>query len=191
MVDEEGNQLGILKTSEAIQATEEKGLDLVEVAPMAKPPVCRIMDYGKFQYQKSKKANLAKKKQQIILVKEVKLRPNTEEHDFLFKLHHAERFLNDGNKAKISVMFRGREMMHTERGKKMLVQMAEKLSEISTIEQIPKLEGRNMTMILIPKPVAVASKKKTEDLKGSVDDAKNQDPQRGGEAVQEDGDRKD
>lgn len=165
MVDEEGNQLGILPVREALRITDEKGLDLVEVAPMAKPPVCRIMDYGKFQYQKSKKANLAKKKQQIILLKEVKLRPNTEEHDFNFKLNHAERFLADGNKAKITMMFRGREMMHTERGKKMLVEFSEKLSEISTVEQMPKLEGRNMIMILAPNPGASASRKKTEESK--------------------------
>lgn len=165
MVDEEGNQLGILPVREALRITDEKGLDLVEVAPMAKPPVCRIMDYGKFQYQKSKKANLAKKKQQIILLKEVKLRPNTEEHDFNFKLNHAERFLADGNKAKITMMFRGREMMHTERGKKMLVEFSEKLSEISTVEQMPKLEGRNMIMILAPNPGASAPRKKTEESK--------------------------
>ena len=165
MVDEEGNQLGILPVREALRVTDEKGLDLVEVAPMAKPPVCRIMDYGKFQYQKSKKANLAKKKQQVILLKEVKLRPNTEEHDFNFKLNHAERFLKDGNKAKITMMFRGREMMHTERGKKMLVEFSAKLSEISTVEQMPKLEGRNMIMILAPNPGASASRKKTEESK--------------------------
>jgi translation initiation factor IF-3 len=119
------------------------------------------MDYGKFQYEKSKKANLAKKKQQVILLKEVKLRPNTEEHDFQFKLAHAERFLKDGNKAKISVMFRGREMAHTDRGRKMLEEFAQRLSEISTVEQMPRLEGRNMIMILIPIASASGSKKKT------------------------------
>ncbi len=160
VVDEDGTQLGILSTQEALRITEDKGLDLVEVAPMAKPPVCRIMDYGKFQYQKSKKANLARKKQQIIHVKEVKLRPNTEEHDFAFKLQHAERFLKDGNKAKITVRFRGREMMYADRSKEMLVDFANRLSEISVIELMPKREGRTVVMILAPKAAAVGSGKK-------------------------------
>lgn len=165
MVDEEGNQLGILATSEALRASEGRGLDLVEVAPTAKPPVCRIMDYGKFQYHKSKKANLARKKQQTILLKEVKLRPNTDEHDLNFKLSHAERFLQEGNKAKISIMFRGREMMHTDRGRKMLEECAERLKETGTVELLPRLEGRNMIMILAPSQTGNASRKKKENPK--------------------------
>ncbi|NOY53115.1 MAG: translation initiation factor IF-3 [Deltaproteobacteria bacterium] len=161
VVDEDGSQLGILATQEALRIAEDQGLDLVEVAATAKPPVCRIMDYGKFQYQKSKKANLARKKQQIIHVKEVKLRPNTEEHDFAFKLQHAERFLKDGNKAKITVRFRGREMMYAERSKQMLMDFAKRLSEISVIELMPKREGRTVVMILAPSgPAAGAGKKK-------------------------------
>jgi translation initiation factor IF-3 len=160
VVDEDGTQLGILATAEALSISEDKGLDLVEVAPMAKPPVCRIMDYGKFQYQKSKKANLAKKKQQIIHVKEVKLRPNTEEHDFAFKLQHAERFLKDGNKAKITVRFRGREMMYADRSREMLEGFAKRLSEISVIELMPKREGRTVVMILAPKPSGSGGGKK-------------------------------
>lgn len=160
VVDEDGSQLGILLTPEAVRIAEDKGMDLVEVAPTAKPPVCRIMDYGKFQYQKSKKANLARKKQQIIHVKEVKLRPNTEEHDFAFKLQHAERFLKDGNKAKITVRFRGREMMYADRSKEMLVDFAKRLSEISVIELMPKREGRTVVMILAPNAATVGAGKK-------------------------------
>ncbi len=163
VVDDDGSQLGVLSISEALRICEEKGLDLVEISPTAKPPVCRIMDYGKFLYQKNKKANIARKKQQVILVKEVKLRPNTEEHDMMFKVGHAERFLKDGNKAKISIMFRGREMMYSERGRKMLSEFAEKLLEICTVEQTPRLEGRNMIMILAPKPGGAASRKKTQN----------------------------
>ncbi len=151
VVDEDGTQLGILPTGDALRVSEDKGLDLVEVAPMAKPPVCRIMDYGKLQFQKSKKASQAKKKQQVIHVKEVKFRPNTDAHDFDFKIHHAERFLKDGNKAKVTLMFRGREVMYAERGRKVLEGIAERLAEISVIEQMPTKEGRNMVMILAPK----------------------------------------
>jgi len=179
VVDEDGSQLGILSTQEALRIAEDKGMDLVEVAPTAKPPVCRIMDYGKFQYQKSKKANLARKKQQIIHVKEVKMRPNTDEHDFVFKLHNAERFLLDGNKAKITVRFRGREMMYADRSKEMLVDFAKRLSEISAIELMPKREGRTVIMILAPKvasagagikqPPAASNKKPTQENPPAAD----------------------
>ena len=150
VVDEDGGQLGVLLIAEALKTSEEKGLDLVEVAPLSKPPVCRIMDYGKFLYQKSKKASLARKKQQTIQVKEVKLRPNTDEHDSDFKVNHAERFLREGNKAKITMVFRGREMMYADRSRKLLEDFASRLSEICTIEQSPRREGRNMVMILAP-----------------------------------------
>lgn len=136
--------------AEALRISEEKGLDLVEVSPTSQPPVCRIMDYGKFLYQKSKKASLAKKKQQTIQVKEVKLRPNTDEHDSDFKLNHAERFLREGNKAKITMVFRGREMMYAERSRRQLEDFASRLAEVGTIEQMPRREGRNMVMILAP-----------------------------------------
>ena len=127
-------------------------LDLVEVAPQAKPPVCRIMDYGKYRYEQSKKAREAKKKQTVIQLKEIKLRPKTDEHDFQFKARHVERFLRSGNKAKVTMMFRGREMVHTELGKRLLVRLADALKEIGQVEQPPKLEGRNMTMVLAPRP---------------------------------------
>jgi translation initiation factor IF-3 len=126
-------------------------LDLVEVAPEARPPVCRIMDYGKFRYEQSKKAREAKKKQTVIELKEIKLRPKTEEHDFQFKARHAERFLKEGNKAKITMMFRGREMVRMDRGKALLERFVEALKDAGVVEQAPKIEGRNMTLILAPK----------------------------------------
>jgi translation initiation factor IF-3 len=126
-------------------------LDLVEVAPEARPPVCRIMDYGKFRYEQSKKAREAKKKQTVIELKEIKLRPKTEEHDFQFKARHAERFLKEGNKAKITMMFRGREMVRMDRGKALLERFVEALKDAGVVEQPPKVEGRNMTLILAPK----------------------------------------
>jgi translation initiation factor IF-3 len=126
-------------------------LDLVEVAPEARPPVCRIMDYGKFRYEQSKKSREAKKKQTVIELKEIKLRPKTEEHDFLFKARHAERFLKEGNKAKITMMFRGREMVRMDRGKALLERFVEAVKDAGVVEQAPKIEGRNMTLILAPK----------------------------------------
>ena len=151
VINPEGEQLGILPIQEALQAARGFGLDLVEVAPDAKPPVCRIMDYGKYRYEQSKKTREAKKKQTIIQVKEIKLRPKTEGHDFQFKAKHAERFLKEGNKTKVTMMFRGREMVHLDRGKVQLDRFAEALKEIAVIEQHPKLEGRNMVMILSPR----------------------------------------
>jgi translation initiation factor IF-3 len=150
----DGTQLGILLTELALQQAYAQNLDLVEVAPEARPPVCRIMDYGKYRYEQAKKAREAKKKQTVIELKEIKLRPKTEEHDFQFKARHAERFLEEGNKAKITMMFRGREMVRTDRGKAVLDRFFEVLKDTAMVEQAPKLEGRNMSMILAPKPSA-------------------------------------
>ena len=147
----EGEQLGILPISEALRIAQERELDLVEVAPEAVPPVCRIMDFGKFKYQQSRRAKDARKKQTIIQVKEVKMGPKTDEHDFQFKARHVRRFLEDGNKAKVTIRFRGREMAHTELGRKLLDRMSQDLSDIATVESFPKLEGRNLVMILTPK----------------------------------------
>jgi len=147
----DGTQLGILPTEEALQKAYALNLDLVEVAPEARPPVCRIMDYGKYRYEQSKKAREAKKKQTVIELKEIKLRPKTEEHDFQFKAKHAERFLKEGNKAKITMMFRGREMIRMDRGKALLTRFVEALKDVAVVEQQPKVEGRNMTLILAPK----------------------------------------
>lgn len=151
VVGADGTQLGIMITSDAQRLAEEEGLDLVEVAPNERPPVCRIMDYGKYKYQKSKRLQQAKKKQKIILVKEIKLRPKTEEHDYRFKTQHVRRFLQDGHKAKVTVVFRGREMAHTELGRRILDRVIEDLEDVATVEQLPKQEGRNMTMVLGPR----------------------------------------
>jgi len=151
VVGQDGSQLGIMVTAEALQLAEEQGFDLVEVAPNEKPPVCRIMDYGKYKYQQSKRLQQAKKKQKVISVKEIKLRPKTEEHDYQFKSVHVRRFLKDGHKAKVTVVFRGREMAHTELGRRMLDRIVEDMGDISTVEQMPRQEGRNMSMVLSPR----------------------------------------
>ena len=152
MINPDGSQAGILPTEQALQIAYSQQLDLVEVAPEARPPVCRIMDYGKFRYEQSKKAREAKKKQTVIEIKEVKLRPKTDEHDFDFKVRHAERFLQEGNKAKITMMFRGREMIRMDRGRVQLEKFVEALKEIAVVEQAPKVEGRNLSLMLTPKP---------------------------------------
>lgn len=136
---------------DALQMALEQNLDLVEVAPTAKPPVCRIMDVGKFKYEQSKRDKEARKKQKITLIKEVKLRPNIEDHDFETKAKNAERFLLDGDKVKATIMFRGREMSHTELGKVLLDRLAERCKNIANVERHAKVEGRNMIMILSPK----------------------------------------
>jgi translation initiation factor IF-3 len=151
VIDQDGEQLGIMTKEDALQRAEEGGLDLVEVAPDAKPPVCRIMDHGKFKYQQSKRLQQAKKRQTIIIIKEIKLRPKTEEHDYQFKTKHVRRFLQDGHKAKVTIMFRGREMAHVELGRRILDRIAVDMEEICTVEQMPKQEGRNMTMVLGPR----------------------------------------
>jgi translation initiation factor IF-3 len=151
VINPDGEQMGILPIQDALEAARSFSLDLVEVAPEAKPPVCRIMDYGKYRYEQSKKSREAKKKQTIIQVKEIKLRPKTEGHDFQFKAKHAERFLKEGNKTKVTMMFRGREMVHLDRGRTQLDRFAEALKDVAVIEQHPRLEGRNMVMILAPK----------------------------------------
>ena len=151
VISPDGTQLGILPIEQALQTAYSQNLDLVEVAPEARPPVCRIMDYGKYRYEQSKKAREARKKQTIIELKEIKLRPKTEEHDFQFKARHAERFLKEGNKAKVTMMFRGREMIRMDRGKALLNRFVEALKDVGVVEQAPKIEGRNMTLILAPK----------------------------------------
>ena len=147
----EGEQLGIMLTRDALRMAEEQHLDLVEVAPKAKPPVCRIMDFGKYRYEQQKREKEAKKKQKIVTIKEVKLRPNIEQHDFDVKLKNALRFLEEGNKVKVTIMFRGRELSHPELGREVLNKVADRLKELVSIERDAKLEGKNMTMILAPK----------------------------------------
>jgi translation initiation factor IF-3 len=152
LIGPDGQQIGVMPTKEALAHATEAHLDLVEVAPQASPPVCRIMDYGKFKYQQSKKQQEARRKSTMIQVKEIKVRPKIEEHDMGFKLKNTRRFLADGDKVKISVIFRGREIAHTDRGFRLLAQIAEALADVGNVEQNPKLEGRNLSMIVSPKP---------------------------------------
>ena len=150
MIDDAGEQLGIISLDVALQTADEKGLDLVEVSPNAAPPVCRIMDYGKFKYQAQKKAAEAKKKTAKVEIKEVKLRPKTEEHDFQFKLKNARRFLEAGNKVKVTIMFRGREVTHPDYGRRQLEKLVEELKDLAQVEMMPRMAGRFMTMVLAP-----------------------------------------
>lgn len=151
VVGADSDQLGIMTLKDALTLAESQHLDLVEVSPNSTPPVCRIMDYGKFKYQQSKKQQEARKKQVQIQLKEIKLRPKTDEHDLQFKIKHARRFIEEGNKAKISVIFRGREITHTELGQRALDRFVEELEDIATIEVRPRMEGRNMYIIVSPK----------------------------------------
>jgi len=151
VIDGEGKQVGILAIRDALRLAEEQGLDLVEVAPGAAPPVCRIMNFGKYKYQQSKRTQEARKHQTVVQVKEVKFRPRTEEHDFQFKLRHVKRFLDEGDKVKVTLLFRGREIAHPEFGREMLSRILEELKDQIVVEQSPRLEGRNMVMILSPK----------------------------------------
>ncbi len=151
VVDHDGSQLGVMPLREALNKAMEKNLDLVNVAPNAKPPVCKIMDFGKYKYEQSKREKESRKNQKLVIVKEVKVRPNIEDHDFQTKLRNAKRFLESGDKVKATVMFRGREITHPELGQKLLVRMAKDLEELANVEREPKVEGRNMVMILTPK----------------------------------------
>jgi len=151
VVGDNGVQLGVLLTQDAINMAQDRNLDLVEVAPNSSPPVCRVMDYSKFKYQQSKRAQEARKKQKIIHVKEVKFRPNTDQHDYDFKLKNALRFLEAGDKVKMLVFFRGREIVHRENGQKLLARVTETLADMAVIEQEAKQEGKTLCMIFAPK----------------------------------------
>ncbi|HJQ66932.1 MAG TPA: translation initiation factor IF-3 [Gemmatimonadales bacterium] len=151
VIADDGAQLGVLSIDEALAAAQERGLDLVEVAPLARPPVVKIMDYGKFKFEQAKAARAAKKKQHVIHLKEVKYRPGIDDHDFDFKTRHAREFLESGNKVKVTMMYRGRQMAHIELGREVLDRVAVELKDIGKIEQEPRLEGRNMSMVLAPK----------------------------------------
>ena len=151
MIDTTGEQIGIVPTREALRMALEKGFDLVEISPTAKPPVCKIMDYGKYKYELNKKAKSAKKKQHVIQMKEMRLRPKIEEHDYQFKLKHIQEFLEKGNKVKVFVEFRGREMAHQELGHKIIQRLEEDLKDLGIIEQKAKMEGRNLSLTFMPK----------------------------------------
>ncbi|MDP5241297.1 translation initiation factor IF-3 [Uliginosibacterium sp. 31-16] len=151
LAGEDGEQLGIVPTLQALAMAEEAGVDLVEIAPQAKPPVCRLMDYGKFKYQEQKRAHEAKLKQKQIQVKEVKLRPGTDENDYQIKMRNMTRFLEEGDKVKVTLRYRGREMAHQEFGIRQLERIKADLGELIVVEQFPKLEGRQLIMVVAPK----------------------------------------
>ncbi|OGG98809.1 MAG: translation initiation factor IF-3 [Candidatus Lambdaproteobacteria bacterium RIFOXYD1_FULL_56_27] len=150
LIDDEGEQLGVVSIEDALRTAETKGMDLVEVAAKSDPPVCRIMDFGKFKYEAAKKQHDAKKKQTVIKVKEIKMRPKTEIHDYQFKLKHALEFLEEGNKVKVTVQFRGREMAYQSMGIDLLLKFATDAQELGAVEQAPRAEGRMAQMILAP-----------------------------------------
>ena len=150
VIAEDGSQLGILPTEDALRRAEEKGLDLVEVQPMSRPPVCKIMDYGKFKYEQKRKASELKKKQTVVEVKEVKFRPKTGQHDFDTKVRHLREFLEEGNKGRVTIMFRGREIVHPEIGQEILRKVADAISDIGQVELPPRMEGKQMFMIVAP-----------------------------------------
>ena len=176
LIDEDGSQLGIKATPEAVRYAEDKNLDLVEVASQADPPVARVMDYGKYRYEQEQKAKLARKHQSQIHVKEIKFRPKIGHHDYETKKGHVVRFLNQRAKVKVTIMFRGRETSHPERGRDLLMRLAEDVKEIGQVESPPLLDGRNMVMLLGP----------TKNAGVTKDDAKAEDTQRGEEALQGD-----
>ena len=151
VIDEEGTQLGVMTPSEAIGIAEQTGLDLVEVAPNGTPPVCRIMDYGKYRYQMKRKAHEARKHQKSVTVKEVKFRPNTDEHDYEFKKNHIIRFLRQGNKVKANIWFRGREIVHKEIGRALIERLMDELDDVGWVENRPKMEGNNLVAIFAPR----------------------------------------
>ncbi|PKM63158.1 MAG: translation initiation factor IF-3 [Firmicutes bacterium HGW-Firmicutes-21] len=163
VVDSEGKQLGVLKIEQAMRIANDASLDLVEIAPEANPPVCKIMDYGKYRFEKEKHEKEIKKKQQIIELKELQLKCRIDTHDFNTKLNHAMRFLTQGNKIKVLVKFYGREMAHTERGIALLERFAEGCGELCSVEKMPLLDGRNMIMILAPKKTNIISKGNDKD----------------------------
>lgn len=151
--------LGVMSVKEAIALAQEEGVDLVEIAPMAEPPVCKIIDYGKYRFEVQKRSKEAKKKQKVVLLKEIKMRPQISIHDYNFKMKHIREFLSDGNKVKLTIMFRGREMNHTEFGRDLVQKIIKDLTAEATVEKTPKLEGRNLTAVLNP----IKGAKKTSD----------------------------
>ena len=150
VIGSEGNNLGVMQLKQAIQMAKDEGLDLIEISPNANPPVCKIMDMGKYKYDLQKKANQAKKKQKIVSLKEIKLRPGTEIHDYNFKIKNAKKFISKGNKVKFTVKFKGREMQHTDLGKDLMNKIIDETKDVAKVESKPKFEGRQMVMIIQP-----------------------------------------
>ena len=176
VIGPDGTQLGIIPTEEALRRSEELGLDLVEVQPTARPPVCKIMDYGKFKYQQKRKANEAKKNQHLVEVKEVKFRPKTDKHDFDVKVNRLRRFIAEGNKSKVTIMFRGREIVHPEIGQDVLRRVAEALADVAIVESSARMEGRQMFMVVAPgkggqkrpRPEAPAREERDDGLNAGI-----------------------
>jgi translation initiation factor IF-3 len=168
LIDDEGTQVGVMTTADALSFAQERELDLVEVAPEARPPVCRVLDYSKYKYEQAQKQKQARKHQQQITIREIKFRPKIAEHDYDTKKHHVERFLRHKDKVKITIMFRGREVTHPERGTAILDRLAVELSELGVVEQRPLQEGRNMTMMMAPSKAVLAGRLEPVD---SADDA--------------------
>lgn len=151
LIDQEGENVGVVTTPDALERAEMVGLDLVEISPGADPPVCKILDYGRYKYEDQKKKNEARKKQKVIDVKEIKMRPNIDQHDYDVKMRSINRFIGEGDKVKVTLRFRGREMVHQELGLKVLNRVREQVDEIAKVEQFPKMEGRQMIMIVAPR----------------------------------------
>lgn len=151
LIAQDGEQLGVVPIDEALRAAQDRGLDLVEVAPMARPPVVKIMDYGKYRFEQAKAARAARKKQHVIHMKEVKFRPGIDDHDFEFKTRHARNFIKEGNKVKVTMMFRGRQVMHPELGAEVLNRVVDTLKDVAKVETEARLDGRTMTLVLAPK----------------------------------------
>jgi translation initiation factor IF-3 len=168
LIDDEGKQVGVMKTADALLFAQERELDLVEVAPEARPPVCRVLDYSKYKYEQAQKQKQARKHQQQITIREIKFRPKIAEHDYDTKKHHVERFLRHKDKVKITIMFRGREVTHPERGTAILDRLAEELSELGVVEQRPTQEGRNMTMLMAPSKAVLAGRVGAEEQGNSA-----------------------
>jgi translation initiation factor IF-3 len=175
LIDEQGNQVGVIKTEEALAYAQERDLDLVEVAPEARPPVTRVLDYSKYKYEQAQKQKAARKHQQQITIREIKFRPKIAQHDYDTKKGHVRRFLTGKDKVKITIMFRGREVTHPERGIALLDRLAEELSDVGVVEQSPIQDGRNMTMLLAPSKAVLSS----EDGKGAEDEKKDAQPREG------------
>jgi translation initiation factor IF-3 len=161
LIDENGNQLGVVVNQEAKRIADDRGYDLIEISPNANPPVCKLLDYGKYRYEQMKKEKMQRKHQQQTQVKEIRFHPNTDDHDFQYKARHARRFLEDGNKVKATVIFKGREITYQEQGKDILDRLLAELEDLTKVEQTPKMEGRSMIMMLAPDKSVKKSSKKT------------------------------
>ena len=168
VIDEDGTMLGVFSPPEALRMAESKGLDLIEIAPTAKPPTCKIMDYGKFKYENKKKDHEARKKQTVIVIKEIQIRPRTDSHDLDVKMRHARRFLLEGDKVKVNLRFQGREMAHQELGMQLLHRVIAALNDIAIVESNPKMEGRQLFVLLTPDHMKIKELAKLEESSGGV-----------------------